>query len=93
MVYLLLLYFLLLTQSTKLKPKFCLNCKYLLRDNNDDTINGKCKKFPYVKNPKYLVSGDEKNMEYFFCSTARSHENMCGTDATQYSPMRKKKST
>jgi hypothetical protein len=50
---------------------------------HDDDF-GRCSLFPHIKDEKNsLVTGKrkmrEKN-EYFFCSTARRHRDMCGRE-------------
>lgn len=71
------------------KPRICENCRYFI--NQNDLSYSKCLLFP--KNEyktqkeliKFLVTGYEtqkkpKEYDYFFCSTAREFENMCGKE-------------
>ena len=68
------------------KPKFCINCKHFLTDNMDNTY-GRCLLFPnslYLSN--YLVNGEKKinKEDFYYCSTAREKETMCGKNAKFY---------
>lgn len=68
------------------KPKLCVNCKYFMKDNVDTNHYGKCLKFPKEKGPVYdLVSGETmSDEEYYYCSTARTFEFMCGKKGNFY---------
>jgi hypothetical protein len=33
---------------------------------------------------KYFVTGVEKNIEYYYCSTARDINDMCGKEGKRY---------
>ena len=58
------------------KPKLCINCKYFISDKQTDEF-GKCSLFPKKEaNINYLVNGIIKE-EYYFCSVARSMNDMC----------------
>ena len=76
------LYMFLLTNSLEIKPKFCVNCRYFISNNNRPEY-GKCSKFP-IENTKYLVDGIVTETEYYSCNTARSWENYCGKDGKEY---------
>jgi hypothetical protein len=78
------------------KPKLCIQCKHLLPTNRD--VFGRCSLFPresIVAN--YLVTGmdDKSNADhYFYCSTARTNEDMCGKEGIKFQiKYPKKKST
>ena len=76
------------------KSRICANCRYFISQNH--AIYGKCLLFPkkyenvneYKKQRElieFLVTGYEKpkenkQSEYYFCSTARDSENMCGKE-------------
>jgi hypothetical protein len=65
------------------KPKLCINCKYFIPDNDTGKF-GKCSLFPKQGGKiNYLVNGI-KNDEYFYCSTSREHDNMCGEEGKYY---------
>jgi hypothetical protein len=65
------------------KPKLCINCKYYINmsDLKSNIFYGKCLLSPKNNNNdiKFLVSG-ERIIEYNYCSTSRSSENMCGKE-------------
>ena len=68
------------------KPKFCLNCKYFITDNNTGKFS-KCSLFPKEeKNIYILVNGisEDKNIEYHYCSVSREIEHMCGIEGKMY---------
>ena len=86
-----------LTTMMAYQIKICAQCKYFI--HNDDLIYGKCVLFPKIeyenlvekrkKFYEFLVTGYEKPkehkpVEYFFCSTARECENMCGKEGKKY---------
>ena len=76
------------------KSRICVNCRYFI--NQNDLTYGKCLLFPKKNPPEneykkqkelidFLVSGYEKpkkpkERDYYFCSTARDSENMCGKE-------------
>ena len=79
------------------QPKICTKCKYFI--HNDKLIYGKCALFPKIDYEnllqkrkdlyEFLVTGYEKPkehkpVEYFFCSTTRECENMCGKEGKKY---------
>jgi hypothetical protein len=71
------------TNSYNTKPKLCINCKYFVSSIITNTEEfGKCSLFP-LHNNNFLVTG-QKIEDYYYCSTARTWENMCGTNATKY---------
>ena len=97
-MYLLLLLCIFLSGSSskhlRIKPKFCINCKYLIPTTNDDSNNqlyAKCAMFPNHNSSSYLVTGKNIYDSYYFCSTARSSDLMCGSDAKKYKKLRKSK--
>jgi hypothetical protein len=71
----------------EIAPKLCINCKYIIKnDIKDDNkmIYSKCSFFPRLENSaNFLVSGVE-DKDYFFCSTARQYDNMCGKEGKNY---------
>jgi hypothetical protein len=57
-----------------------------------DTKYGKCSLFPTKERGyKFLVDGKEDPTEYYYCSTARSSDDMCGVEGKKY--VRKYKKT
>lgn len=64
------------------EPAICINCKHFTKRFFDDNKYGKCNLFPReIVNWDHLVDGSSNQpvMDYFYCSTARQSENMCGT--------------
>ena len=47
---------------------------------------GRCSLFPKEekRDINYYVSGMEKNIDFHFCSTARTYDDMCGKDGKKY---------
>jgi len=47
---------------------------------------GKCSLFPKEekRDINYYVTGIEKNIEFHYCSIARSSDNMCGKEGKKY---------
>ena len=83
-----ILYMFLLTSSLKINPKhvkqnFCVNCKYFIPDNNGKNEFGKCGMFP-SESQNYLIDGIIREDEYYYCSTARQYESLCGKDGAKY---------
>lgn len=72
------------------KPKFCINCKYLIPDNvlGSQSLYSRCLKFPKKSqnNVDYLVSGERKKdfTIYYYCTIARDQEDMCGKEGKGY---------
>lgn len=65
------------------RQKICINCKYFITDNNNG-VYGKCSLFPSEQAKiRFLVNGiNEEN--YYYCSTVRSSDNMCGEEGKYY---------
>jgi hypothetical protein len=70
--------------------KFCVDCVHFLPDKSSVTY-GKCKAFPKKDSIKkaetqYMVSGvlTDAELEFFYCSTARETESMCGRNGAQF---------
>ena len=75
------------------KPLFCKDCKHLITIKRFGVINhkcGKCKKNINPQGDDYLVTGIFPEITpdayYYYCSTARSSEYMCGKDAALFDP-------
>jgi hypothetical protein len=70
----------------QIKPKLCINCKFFITDNNTNEF-GKCSLFPKVQdNNSILVNGIKKNNvnEYFYASTLRSEDSLCGKEGKMH---------
>jgi hypothetical protein len=85
MIYSILLGIILFTNSEAFK--ICTNCKYFLPDTDND-IFGKCSFYPRVETNfnNFLVTGikEETSTSYYYCSTVRSNEDMCGKHGKNY---------
>ena len=68
--------------------KFCKNCKFFKKDFFTETKFGRCSNFPLQQTDNYLVDGykDKSPMHYYYCSTARSFDHMCGPEGRGYTP-------
>jgi len=76
----------------EMKPKFCINCKYFMKDNFADKY-GLCSLFPKTnENYNFLVDGivEKENIEYYHCSVARKSDRMCGKEGKMYKKELKK---
>ena len=89
-----------------IKPKICLNCKYIMpltryswSTNEDQEFSefSTCSFFPKynINKSNYLVTGviEESNTEYYYCSTAREQESMCGEKGKEYKKKSDKKNS
>ena len=67
--------------------KFCKDCKFFKKQVFDENKFGHCSHFPYQQTNYYLVDGykDDSPTSYYFCSTARSSDHMCGPEGKYYS--------
>lgn len=74
----------LLTSSLKIKPKFCVDCKFFIAPKNGlkDEF-GTCAKLPF-ENSRFLVDGIVREDDFYSCSTARSWDKLCGKNAKEY---------
>lgn len=68
------------------QEKFCKDCKFFKKDFFTETKYGHCSHFPFQETDNYLVDGfkDESPTSYYFCSTARSSDSMCGKEGKYY---------
>jgi hypothetical protein len=66
-----------------IRPKICTNCKFFIPDNGNGEF-GKCSLFikPESKTD-FLVNGIT-NDEYYYCSTSRETNIMCGEEGKYY---------
>ena len=72
----------------EIKPK-CLQCKFFRNTFVSDIAFGKCAFFPKIDSrPKFVVAGFE-NIDYFYCSTARNNNSMCGKVGRKYETKRR----
>lgn len=70
----------------KIGTKFCINCKFYKKTFFTDSEFGKCTMFPRKQtNDNYLVNGKNATIEeYYYCSTVREYDNMCGEEGKFY---------
>lgn len=81
----LFLFFILSSMVDSIKkptPKFCVNCKHFINDNNGNIEFAKCSLF-FREDTSFLVSGNSTR-NYRYCSTARMSEMMCGREAKMF---------
>lgn len=65
-------------------PKLCINCNFFTNSVSNDNTHGKCVLFPQEENNvNFLVSGTEYN-DYYYCTTARTYEHLCGKEGKKY---------
>ena len=66
--------------------KLCINCKHFKKDIFTPSKYAQCKKFIIIdKNVNYLIDGKkEESKNMYYCSTARSFDNLCGEEGTGY---------
>lgn len=67
--------------------KLCMNCKHFKKDIFTPSKYAQCKKFLIIdKNVYYLIDGKRKDetKNMYYCSTARSFDNLCGEYGTGY---------
>ena len=66
--------------------KLCINCKHFKKDIFTPSKYAQCKKFLIIdKNVNYLIDGKkEETKNMYYCSTARSFDNLCGEECTGY---------
>ena len=82
--------FLPILSFKEMKPKFCVNCKYFLTDNESGKF-GKCALFPRRdENIFWLVNGIHYIEEYKYCSVIRTIGNECGPEGKMYKKKYKK---
>lgn len=75
----------------KKNQNFCVNCKFYMPNNFLFGFGGKefgkCKLYYEIKeDTNFLVTGNKKKetIEYYYCSTCRNSENMCGKQGLQF---------
>lgn len=83
-------------QTKLIKPNFCFNCKYFIKDDGGDDRFAKCSLYPIIKEDNsYLVTGIDRqeNVDYNYCTIARNSEKMCGKDGNMHKRKYIKKQT
>ena len=75
----------LLIQLVKVESLFCKNCKYFIQQHGIPESFGKCGLFPTIEQNFFLITGiAEEKHDFYYCSTARSVETMCGEKGKHY---------
>ena len=78
-----------------IEPKLCKNCKFFVKENFFTSNQyGRCSAFVYEQQDNFLVDGIHKKKitNYFYCSTARNFDNMCGVEGKKFEPSTFRKS-
>ena len=66
------------------KTKLCINCKYFIPDNDSGKYS-KCFLCPTIQGKaNFLVSGTINIDDYYYCTTARSGNAICGEEGKFY---------
>jgi len=85
-IFLFFTYFLKIVSIKTAKPKLCINCKHFIPDDDTGEFS-RCSFFPHVHSKiNYLVNGINKidKGDFYYCSTARTSDNMCGIEGKSY---------
>lgn len=77
--------------SCPIKPKFCIDCKFFTKQKYANDNHGVCTMFAkediaHYTDEDFLVTGikTERPIEYYFCSTCRSSEKLCGQEGKSF---------
>jgi hypothetical protein len=76
-----------LFSASQTGPKLCIDCKFYRRPFFSSTDFGKCSAFIKEYHDDYfLINGvsSSKKTDYYFCSTSRNFEDMCGEEGRCY---------
>lgn len=89
MKYIFMIYSIILLPFSKSQhnTKLCIDCKFYKKDFLTFSKFGKCEMFPTEGNVEYyLVNGkkDNNDIEYYYCSTSRKFDYMCGKEGKFY---------
>jgi len=69
-----------ITGKNRFVPKLCIYCKHFIPNRLGDTF-GQCQNFPKKDyDVEFLVHGTGEQNQYYYCSTARGCDNMCGKE-------------
>ena len=70
----------------EIAPKLCINCKFFTNSFLTNNMFGRCSLFPKEekRDINYYVTGIEKNVEFQYCSIARTFDDMCGKEGKKY---------
>ena len=71
--------------NPEVTPNLCINCKFFRKPFMNDNKYGQCSLFPEKERDiDYFVTGIEKDMSFYYCSTARNYDHMCGKEGKKY---------
>jgi hypothetical protein len=62
------------------KQKVCFNCKHFKKTLFNQNQFGRCKLFPKESNELVGEYKPKIKIDYYFCSTARDNDDMCGKE-------------
>ena len=67
-------------------PKFCIDCVHYVPHKSGRKEWGYCNLFPKELKDNYCVTGkfEPIEIEYDYCSTARSYDHMCGYKGNKF---------
>ena len=70
-----------------IEPKLCINCKFFVKRNffTPDELC-KCSKFSYTEVDNFFINGvkQPEKKQYYYCSTARNYDHMCGNEGKKF---------
>jgi hypothetical protein len=66
-----------------IRPKICINCKFFIPDNGNGEF-GKCSLFLKPEGKTNILVNGITNNEYYYCSTTREINSMCGEEGKYY---------
>lgn len=76
-----------LFQLINSQEKFCVNCRHFKGNLFSDKFST-CKLFPLIEKEydeaDYLVTGKQNTKHYYYCTTARKFDTMCGLEGKYY---------
>ena len=75
----------IITALVNAQDKFCINCRHSQTNFFSGATFSKCKLCPLKEEneAEYLVTG-KSHSGYFYCSTARQSDQMCGPNGKYY---------
>jgi hypothetical protein len=76
--------------ATQITPKLCIDCKYYTKKFFTSNELGKCSLFRKEDIDIFLINGVHNyKKEYYYCSTTRMFEDMCGKEGKFYKKNKK----
>ena len=75
----------LYSQNVNENEKICKDCKFFIKHFLSEPKFGHCSKFPTEPTDTYLVDGiSSLQTGYYYCSTARFSQKMCGREGKYF---------